>query len=702
MTADSTPPEPSSSGRQRTVGLWRWGTGTVLAALGVLTVVLVVGGGGPQPVPAGLPDPGPLTGWGLPGVRLLANLAAIVTVGLLLAAALLLPSLSDRLADTPARGVRLVRGVAGAWVVAIALEVVLTAAEFLGIPPADALSPKVLVSFLVEISEGRSLLVQAVLVTAVGGLSRAVVNSRGAAFVLLLAVGALVPPVLTGHSATASSHEIAVAGLLVHVVGAALWVGGLAALVWAATAGTAGLRHALPRFSTLAAWCFAAVALSGVVNAAVRIGGAGALLTSAYGALVLAKVAALAVLGGFGWWQRNRIVTRLADAATATGGLAAARAFIAVAAAELVVMAATVALAVGLSRTPTPAGDVPTVSPAADLLGFPLPAAPTALRLLVGLVPNGFAFAFLALAGAGYAAGVLALRRRGHRWPPGRTVSWYAGLAVFAWATVGGLGLYSHVLFSAHMVAHMLLSMVAPIGLVLGGPVTLALRAFPGPHGTGQDSPRRMLSAALHSGPTRLLTHPLVALALFVGSLYGLYFSGAFPALMGNHLGHAAMQFHFLAVGFVFFAIVIGADPLPRRVPAIARVGLLFAAMPFHAFFAIAIMSSKTVLAGDYFAALDRPYWTDLLDDQRLGGGIAWAMGELPIVIVLGAVFVLWARSDAREARRFDRVADRVGQRVVGGSEPAADDALGQYNAYLARLTAGGVGQPRHDDGGER
>jgi putative copper resistance protein D len=164
-----------------------------------------------------------------------------------------------------------------------------------------------------------------------------------------------------------------------------------------------------------------------------------------------------------------------------------------------------------------------------------------------------------------------------------------------------------------------------------------------------------------------------VAFALFVGSLYALYFTDLFPTLMAHHLGHVAMEFHFLAVGSLFFWVLVGIDPAPRRLPPIARIVLLFAAMPFHAFFSIALMSTTELLAPGYYERLDRPYWTDLLADQHLGGGIGWAMGELPILLVLAAVFVQWARSDAREARRFDR---------------GTDDELDRYNARLAQLQA--------------
>jgi putative copper resistance protein D len=271
------------------------------------------------------------------------------------------------------------------------------------------------------------------------------------------------------------------------------------------------------------------------------------------------------------------------------------------------------------------------------------------------------------------------MRRKGDRWPVGRTVSWFAGLAIIGWSTCGGLGEYSHVLFSAHMVAHMVLSMVAPIFLVLAAPVTLALRTFPGPRVAGERSPRAMLTAALHSPLVRLVTHPLVASVIFVGSLYGLYFTSLFDTLMENHLGHAIMQVHFLLAGSLFFYVLVGVDPSPRRLPPVARLFLLLLVIPLHAFFSIAIMSDDSVLGARYWAQLHRPYQQNLLDDQYLGGSVSWALGEVPMAVVIAAVFIQWLRSDTREAKRHER---REALRAPGDTE------LDAYNRYLARLNA--------------
>jgi putative copper resistance protein D len=227
----------------------------------------------------------------------------------------------------------------------------------------------------------------------------------------------------------------------------------------------------------------------------------------------------------------------------------------------------------------------------------------------------------------------------------------------------------------------MLLSMVAPILLVLGAPVTLALRTLPSARVPGELGPRQMLLGILHSPAVRVLTHPLLAAVLFVGSLYAIYFSGLFTVLMDTHLGHAVMTLHFLAVGSLFFYVLVGVDPGPRTVAPLWRFGLLLVVMPFHAFFSVVLMSTSTVLGEVYWRSLQRPYRTDLLADQTLGGSLSWALGEVPIIIVMVAVFVQWVRGDAREARRTDRSSDRV-------SAAGRDDDLEHYNAYLAQLTA--------------
>ena len=142
------------------------------------------------------------------------------------------------------------------------------------------------------------------------------------------------------------------------------------------------------------------------------------------------------------------------------------------------------------------------------------------------------------------------------------------------WATCGGVAWYAPVSFTLHMVSHMALAMLAPVLLVLGGPITLALRVIP-PATGGARGPREWIIWALHSPATRFVTNPVLVLLLYTVGLYGLYYTDLYATLMSSHLGHFAMQVHFLAVGYLFYWVVIGVDPGPRRLGYPARLVLL-------------------------------------------------------------------------------------------------------------------------------
>ena len=640
----------------------------VVAGFGVGLLVMVaalqIGGGAPEPSPAGIPDPGQLVGWALPAVTFLTRIAAVAVIGFLVAAVFLLPTSKDVVEGLSVSAVTLASRWAVVWSLASVGVFVLAVSDVFARPLTN-LSLSMVTSLAFDSSLGRALLVQAAAAAVLGVACRWTIGVRPLAVWLGVASAVLLPVSLTGHATASGSHDLATTSLFLHIVGVCLWVGGLVALAWVALRGSKRLPDATARYSILALWAFAVVAVSGVANASVRLVAWGDVFGSSYGRLVVAKVVALSLLGLLGWWQRRRIIGQ-------------GRGFLAFVTGELLLMTATIGLAVGLSRTPTPAGDVVTTR-AEELIGGPMPLAPTVGRLAWGWEPTGVALAVVGLGLALYVKGLLVLRRRGDAWPVGRTISWMTGMLLIAWAGLGGLGQYSHVLFSAHMVSHMVLSMVAPIFLVLAAPVTLALRTLPGPRQPGEVSPRAMLVAFLHSRFARVVTHPLVGPVLFVGSLFALYFSPVFGYLMDSHWGHAAMQLHFIAVGTLFFYVLVGVDPSPRSLQPLVRFGLLLVTIPFHAFFAIAVMSSSAVITESYWAAIDRPFRTDLLADQYLGGGISWAMGEVPLVLVLGALFVQWIRSDRREAQRLDRAADRDD-----------DAALEAYNAYLRDLAEHG------------
>ncbi|MBA4609038.1 bifunctional copper resistance protein CopD/cytochrome c oxidase assembly protein [Aeromicrobium sp. Marseille-Q0843] len=624
-----------------------------------LVAVVVLSGASPQPVPVGLPDPGPVVGWAIPISRFLSNLLATATVGFLLVAVVLLPS-GDRLEGLSVQAVRIASRTAWGWLVASLVFYWANVADLYARPMHDVGIGQ-LWDFASVFATGRGLLAQALAALVVALWTSWTFSVRQLAICVGVALLGISAVGLTGHSASSGSHMLATATLVLHLVGVVLWVGGLIALGWVALRRSRRLEDAVARYSTLAAWCFVVVAVSGVVSASVNLGSLGG-LDSTYGVLVILKAVALIGLGAIGVAQRRRLRSRGAG-------------FARFAILEVALMTVTFALAVVLGRTATPVGEDVLTTPAELLLGRSLPPEPTVTRILFGFYPDGIGLAVVGFGTALYVAGLLVMRRRNDSWPVGRTISWFLGLTIVAWATFGGLGQYSSVAFSLHMVSHMMLSMVAPIFLVLGAPMTLALRTLPGPRRPGEHSPRSLLRDALHSRVSRFYTNPIVAAVIFLGTLYAVYYTGLFESMMRSHTGHAFMELHFLLSGFLFYYVIIGVDPSPVRLSPLARFGVLMLSVPFHAFFSVALMSSNVVIAESYYQALERPYLTDLAQDQYLGGGIAWAMGEIPLLLVIGAIFVQWFRSDSREATRSDRAADRDD-----------DAALEQYNAYLAGL----------------
>ncbi|HVE74745.1 MAG TPA: cytochrome c oxidase assembly protein [Mycobacteriales bacterium] len=255
-----------------------------------------------------------------------------------------------------------------------------------------------------------------------------------------------------------------------------------------------------------------------------------------------------------------------------------------------------------------------------------------------------------------YVLGVRRLQRRGDRWPVGRSVAFLGfGLGSLALATLSGLAAYDVSLFGAHMAQHMILSMITPIFLALGAPVTLALRTAPA-------APRRLLLAVLHSPIARVLTFTPLGWLFFVASPFALYFSGWYPATLDNRFLHEALHAHFLAVGLMFFTPLLGVDPIPGRVGHPLRMLLLAATLPFHAFLGVAIMSvtrdGTGLLAADHYLGL-HPL-PEAVFQQELGGGLLWAAGDLVGLLFLGVVLAQWMRASEREAAREDRRLDRL------------------------------------------
>ncbi|HEX6148780.1 cytochrome c oxidase assembly protein [Nocardioides sp.] len=265
-----------------------------------------------------------------------------------------------------------------------------------------------------------------------------------------------------------------------------------------------------------------------------------------------------------------------------------------------------------------------------------------------------------------YALGILTMRRRGDRWPWGRTLAFTVGMAAFVLATMSGIAAYDTTLLSVHMVQHMVLSMIVPLALALSAPVTLALRTLP-------KGPRRWLLVVLHSRVAKVLTFPPLTLALYVVSPWALYFSGWYLASLESTYVHEMMHVHLVIVGTLFFWPLVGIDPVPGRVPHVFRVLLVFLTLPFHAFLGVTIMGQSSLLGGYWYPLLHEgpmgAWLPDPLDDQYLAGGILWGSGDFIGLILFAVLFAQWVRSSIREAAREDRRLDLLEARGRGSAE---------------------------------
>jgi len=641
-----------------------WAIGVALLAAGLTGALAPLG-------VEGLPDPGPVTRVGLPLVQALRDVAAMTTVGALVLAATCVapPPGSDvkRLTGARLRLVALAQLAAAVWAVTSGALVALVYSDASGAGLGSSGFLEQVTYFGTSFELGRYALWGAgiaALVALSGALSS---RPSGLGLTTVLALAGLWPIALTGHAAGTLDHDEAVNLQMFHLLAIAVWAGGLLALVLVRRHLGNQLGPTVGRYSTLAGWCLVVVTASGVAGAWLRLPAWDSVVSS-YGLVIGVKVAAVVALAGAGWWHRRRTLASLDGRASG--------AFWRLVGVELVVLFGAAGLGVALSRTapPEPPGSQRPLTTAESLIGRPLPGPLDAGGWFTSWEADTL-FLPLGLAGLGwYLWSVRRLRRRGVAWPWLRTACWVLGCLLFLWATNGAPGAYGRVLFSMHMVQHMTIATAVPVFLVLGTPVTLALRTLRR-RTDGSDGPREWLLRLVHSLPVQLLGHPIVAAGMFIVSMVAFYYSSLFETSLESHTAHVLMTLHFLFAGYLFAEVVVGADPGLERPAYPLRALLLMVTFGFHALFAVSLMASTTVLARDWFALLRSEGEVALLEDQYLGASLGWALGEYPLAVMAAALLVSWVQADGRERRRFDRREDRE-----------QDRQLTAYNEYLREL----------------
>jgi putative copper resistance protein D len=583
---------------------------------------------------------------------LLNTLVGTLVMGLLIALTFLIPEVKGSLSESSARLRSVLPILVAIWGFVALGNLVATLANLFESSIVEMLDFTTIRSYVTQTALGRLQLVQVIAVLSLFVVLTMLRKVGGAFFAYIVAAVGVVAPLFQSHTSQAGGHGLAIGSLIIHVIAISSWIGAVTSLFLVDEA----TRNLIaPRVGNIATWSVFAVIITGSASAILRLGFSSEWLTT-YGALILLKIGLLGLIS----LTAIRIRKNLSNA-----GLIRF---------EILLLLVVVAIGSVLSRfTPIVESEYE-YDVVREIVGVAMPAEPTWQRLFFEYEADALMLGVLVFVTALYIRGVVALARRGDKWPVGRTISFAIGISLLDYSTSGGLGLYALFSFQYHMIAHMVLSMIAPIFIVLSAPITLALRTLPIGRTPDERGIRGWLIESLHSRATAIWTNPLVALAIFDGSLFALYFTPLFGELMSSHFGHLLMNFHFIAAGLLFFHVIVGIDPNPRRVHHLVRVVILLGAISIHAFFSIALQASNTLIDGGYYESLGRPWATDLLADQKSGAAFGWAMGEIPIIIALVATFIQWMRSDAREAKRADKNSERD---------------LAEYNDYLRRLAEG-------------
>ncbi|BBX96590.1 hypothetical protein MLAC_18840 [Mycobacterium lacus] len=627
--------------------------GVLVASVAVAAYGLV--SGAHRYTAAGNPYPGGLVGVAEPVGWFAASLSGALCLGALAYVAMMSRPQPDGLLDAGAFRIHLLaEHVSIAWLLLATAMVPVQAANDSGVTLPELLGGAALLDSIAASETSRGWIVSAICALPVAVTLRFITRWAGHVVLLIPALIGVIATAVTGNAGQGPDHDYATSAVIVFAVAVAMLTGLKGATV---------ITRAAPNRPVLVVQVVCGLLALGYGAVLLFLLGSGGAIGSDFGRLGLVAGILLTLVCASDC--RALVVAARSRPPGRGSGITA-----------LAMVAVTAALAAMATQT-APRFLTHRFTPWDVFLGYELRQPPSVLGLLTVWRFDGFIGAAAMVLAVGYAVGFVRLRRRGNDWPVGRLAAWLIGCAALVFTSSSGVRAYGSAMFSVHMAEHMTLNMFIPVLLVLGGPVTLALRVLPAAGDGQHPGPREWLTWLLHSRVTTFLSHPITAFILFVGSPYIVYFTPLFDTLVRYHWGHEFMAVHFLLVGYLFYWAIIGIDPGPRRLPYPARIGLLFAVMPFHAFFGIALMTMTSAVGGGFYRSVNLPWLESIVADQHLGGGIAWGATELPVVLVIVALVAQWARQDRRVAIREDRHAD----------SRYADDELDAYNAMLRELS---------------
>lgn len=656
--AAPSPTRPARPGRPR-----RSGTAAlaVAALLGAVLVWWVADQVGRQPPLPGRLQGDPLTTTVSALGDYAARIFAVVTLGCFTGIAFFVrPDADGRLA-APGRRLAAVAALTGqGWLWASLLGTFANSAYVNGVPLEYTLHPQAWWDFQRSTPSGLAWLLSAGV--ALGSVVVAYAARTVAPFVLALATGALSLAFVgvTGTVTVGLDHDWATdAAIWLTLAIVPLLSAAIAVVLLADAPGPGGAERRVGRYHRAVPGLLAVAAAGTGVVAWQQLAGKPA-ADAPYGRVALGLGACLALL--LASWVARELAHRTGRpwryGAVARDGVLAV---------------AYLALATAENHVPSPRFLVPQ-SIQINYLGYEVTDPVTLERLLGPGRPNWLWVGLSVVALGWYAVSVIRLRRQGRPWPVSRTIAWTAGWLLTLYLATSGLWEYSTAVYSWHMVVHMTVNMLVPALCVLGGPFTLLRQASRDRTGD-LPGPREAAAAVGDFRPFwRVLSPPLLWLN-YVGSLFLIYFTPLFPWLMRYHWAHQLMLLYFMVTGYAFFNLLIGIDRPRPDLPHLVRLALAISIMPFHAIFAVGIMSSKSLIGADFYQSIDVTWVGDLMADQSVAGQAAWILGEIPLFVVMISLAAQWFAHDKAENRRFDTAADS-----------GNDDPLDAYNEMLAAL----------------
>lgn len=589
------------------------------SALVALLLGLVIGGGADPRVTS---DPGAVVRWGLPVAKLIVNLGAAVMVGSAVLAAYALKQ-GEKEFDT-ALDVSSI-GAAALTISAGATGYLTFLSSF---NPEVSLGPAFGQQFgryLLETELGRVWLITTVMAAMFTVVSYAFRGWGAALLLAFLSLASLVPMATQGHSGSLANHDAAVLSLVLHISSAAVWLGGLLALVALRVSARAyRMRVIVERYSTIALVAFVVVTVSGVARAMTSVSDWRDLL-SGYGAVLLLKVVALTLLAVVGVLHRRWFIRR------EVGERAPFWTFVVI---EFAIMGIASGAAAALARTPAPADtSAPPLTTAAEILTeAPLPPELTPLRWLSG---NDVNVMWALLAGFGvyfYLAGVDRLRQRGEKWSAPRTLAWVSGMVLLAWVNGGPVAAYSEYLHSVDAVGRMLLLIIVPFLLVLGAPYRLALKGITS-RTDGSRGIREWLQAGARSPIVRFCGHPVVAVCAFAIVLWGTSATGLLRDTLADPLLHELRVLALLVAGsLIAMAILRPMGAQPRRTQWAAMSGAAVALVCVGGW----VLLQGGLIAANWFGAMGRQWGMDPMADQQVAGTVI--LLSAPLLLFFGLV----------------------------------------------------------------